>query len=800
MNAEPSAPTAEWTLDEAATLTAGADLWSTPALPGRGVPPVRMVDGPMGVASPHIDERDVSLLMPCGTALAASWDTDLARRVGEVLAGECHRRGVQALLGPNLNLPRSPLAGRAFETYSEDPFLTGAIGAAWISGLQAHGVSAVAKHVVGNDSETQRHTMNSVMDGRTLREVYLRPFEMAAGAGVWAMMMAYNRCNGVTCSEQAHVMGILRGDFGWDGVLMSDWFGTHDGARSLNAGLDLEMPGPPRQMGPRVAELVAQGQVPGERVAEAARRVAGWARQVDRSPGRVEVEAHAVLTEAAAAGFVLLRNEGAVLPLRADRSLAVIGPNASVPCYQGATFARIALAEDVPTPLEALRRQFAEVTYEVGVPPEYRLPPLPALPITADGGERGLTVEYVPDTDPGGSPSFSEVRRTSTLVWFSDMPGGLSTQRPGTVRARTRLRPERSGVYRLFYGGTGDVTFLVDGVERGRRPSPVVSGDVMGHLLRGESDYVDLELTAGEEVRLEFVMTFGPARAQGLWYGARPPGVPDLLSRAEEVAARSEQVVLVVGETADSGVESRDRTTTRLPGAQLELIRRVCAANPRTVVVVNAAHAVDTSWAAQAAAVLHVWFPGQGFGAALAEVLAGLREPGGRLPVTFARQEADYPAFDLTPDAQGDLHYGEGVLIGSRSFAARGITPAFSLGHGLGYAEFEYGEVTMQPQPDGEVLVVVQVANTSGRAGKEVVQVYLEQPEFEGVPAHPELAAFAATVVPAGETRAVTLTIPTRAFRRWSEAGGRWATPPGTRTVKVGRSLGDIRWTGPLTL
>lgn len=797
MTAEPPVTPAPWTLEAAAPLTAGADLWSTAARPERGVSPVRMVDGPMGVASPHIDERDVSLLMPCGTALAASWDVDLARRVGEVVAGECQHHGVQAILGPNLNLPRSPLAGRAFETYSEDPFLTGTIGAAWISGVQSRGVSAVAKHVVGNDSETQRHSMNSVMDERTLREVYLKPFELAAEAGVWAMMMAYNRCNGVTCSEQAHVMSILRRDFGWNGVLMSDWFGVQDGARSLNAGLDLEMPGPPRQMGPKAADLVAQGQVPEERVVEAARRVAAWAGQVERSPQGTEGDPQAVLTEAAAAGFVLLKNEGAVLPLSADRPLAVIGPNASVPCYQGATFARIALAEDVLTPLEALRRQFGEVTHEVGVLPEYRLPPLSALPITADSGDRGLTVEYAPG--PGSAPSFQEVRRTSTLVWFGDMPGGLSTGRPGSVRARTRLRPERSGVYRLFYGGTGDVTFLVNGVERGRRPSPVVSGDVMGHLLRGESDHLDLALTAGEDVHLEYVMTFAPARAQGLWYGAQPPEVPDLLARAEALAARSEQVVLVVGETADSGVESRDRTTTRLPGAQLDLIRRVCAVNPRTVVVVNAAHAVDTEWATEAAAVLQVWFPGQGFGAALAEVLTGLREPGGRLPVTFAQREEDYPAFDLTPDTSGDLRYEEGVLIGYRAFAARGVAPAFALGHGLGYAEFEYGGVGVEPQPDGNIRVAVQVTNTSGRAGKEVVQVYLEQPEFGGVPAHPELAAFAAPVVPAGETRTVHLTVPARAFRRWSEAEGGWVMPPGTWTLNVGRSLQDLRWTGQVT-
>ena len=302
-------------LEEQARLTAGAAMWSTPALPDAGVPALSLADGPMGVASQSVDERDVSLLMPCGTALAASWDTELAREVGGVVASECRRRQVQAILGPNLNLPRSPLAGRAFETYSEEPLLSAVIGAAWIAGVQGGGVSAVAKHLVANDSETQRHSMNSVVDQRTLREVYLRPFEYAARAGVGGMLLAYNSLNGTPCVEHAALMDIVRTDWTWSGVLMSDWFGTRDGARSLNAGLDLEMPGPARQMGEGAAALVEEGKVPASRVAAAAEHVRAWAQHWASTPAGPSPDSQDVLVRAAAAGFVLLNTNG-VLPLR----------------------------------------------------------------------------------------------------------------------------------------------------------------------------------------------------------------------------------------------------------------------------------------------------------------------------------------------------------------------------------------------------------------------------------------------------------------------------------------------------
>ncbi|WP_229487498.1 glycoside hydrolase family 3 protein [Pseudoduganella lutea] len=333
--------TRELSVAEMATLTAGATMWTTPAIPDAGIPSLSMADGPMGVAGARIDERDISLLTPAPIALGASWDPELVRRVGRLVGGEAIRRGVDLMLAPNLNMARSPLAGRAFEYFSEDPVLTGTLGAAWVQGCQSVGTGAVAKHLVCNDSETARDVMNAVVDERTLREVYLLPFEMAAQAGCAGMLTAYNRINGQWCAEAGPVIrDIVKEEWRFPGVFMSDWFGTHSTVGSLNGGLDLEMPGPARFLGARSAGAVAEGQVPLARLQDAAQRVATAAQRFGAGKGQPVDDAAAtdLLVEAAAAGFTLVRNEGGLLPLDPARQqrIAVIGPNASAPCFQGA--------------------------------------------------------------------------------------------------------------------------------------------------------------------------------------------------------------------------------------------------------------------------------------------------------------------------------------------------------------------------------------------------------------------------------------------------------------------------------
>jgi len=773
-------------LAEACALTAGATMWSSVAVSEAGIPAFTMADGPMGIASGKVDERDVSLLTPCPTSLGASWDVDLARRVGTIVGAEAAARGIDAVLAPNINLARSPLAGRAFEYFSEDPLLAGLMGAGWITGLQSTGTGAIAKHIVCNDSETERDRVDIVVDERTLREVYLLPFELAADAGCAGMLAAYNKVNGAWCSEQGHILtDIVKREWGFAGCIMSDWFGTHSGADAVNAGLDLEMPGPARFMGAKLREAVEHGLVARARIDDAAARVATTARQVTgpKAPPIAPAEARAVLEEAAAAGMVLLRNEANILPLvpGGHRRIAVIGPNAAAPCYQGGTFAKIAVTPEAATPIEALRARYGahcEVTFEPGVDPQPRLPTMLARPARnlGDGGSHGMTLDYFASTDCSGDPLSSETRDANSLVWFVGVHDQGRFDRPGSIRASGRFTPEATGVHRLYLGATGVARMLIDGREVLKAGRELPASDVMGVLKRGDADVVELALEAGREVLVTVEFSYTGARAQGLWYGIRAPdSAESMLARAVAAARAADAVVLIVGETSDSSVESKDRPDTRLPAEQLRLIAEVTAANPRTIAVVNVGHAFDAEWGEAGAALLVAWYPGQEFGPALASVLAGDREPGGRIPVSIARAEADYCGYALTPADDGRLAYAEGTRFGYRGLIANGTSARHPLGSGFGYARFAWSDVGW----DGGA-VAVTVSNISERAGAEVVQLYRDTPECT-------LVGFAKATLAPGEARRIWIVPEPKAMRHWQ---GGWQ-PLGDLPLRLARHAED---------
>ncbi|WP_075791738.1 beta-glucosidase [Massilia putida] len=782
----------ELTVDEMATLTAGASMWATAAIPHAGIPSLAMADGPMGVAGPRVDERDVSLLTPAPVALGASWDKELVRKIGRLVGGEAIRRKVDLMLAPNLNLARSPLAGRAFEYFSEDPLLCGVLGAAWIQGCQSVGTGAVAKHLVCNDSETARDSMNAVVDARTLREVYLQPFEMAAKAGCAGMLTAYNKVNGAWCAEAGQIVrDVAKAEWKFDGVFMSDWFGTHSTRGSLNGGLDLEMPSPARFLGAKSAAAVAEGQVDAARLRDAAERVAATARRFGAGKGQPlpALEAGALLVEAAAAGFTLVRNEDAILPLDPARfpRIAVIGPNASAPCFQGGTFAKIAVRPDALLPIDALRARLGDaiVDYEPGVDPQPRLPRMPARPARDldDGCTRGMTLDYFDNADCEGSPLLSETRDTNSLTWFHGVHAAGALQRAAATRASGVVTATADGPHRFYVGGTGALRLVVGDMEVFRRDEQLAPGDVMGRLKSGDADCVTVDLRAGQEVDVVVELRYTAARCQGLWYGVRGPDSNEaMMARAVAAARAADAVVLVVGETSDASVESRDRIDTRLPVEQLALIDRVCAANANTVIVTNVGHAFDTRWETQAKAVLHCWYPGEEFGRALAHVLAGDREPGGRMPVTIACTDTDYPALSLQPDVNGDLRYDEGTRIGYRGLAARGVAPRQAFGAGFGYTTFALSGAAVEPDGADGWTVTVTVRNTGTRTGAEVAQVYRTVPELT-------LVGFDKVTLAPGEARTLRVAIDRRRLQVWE---GGWTDLPGTVDLLVGRSSADL--------
>ena len=809
-------------IEEKAGLTGGVDAWHASGAPSLGLEAMITLDGPNGVRGMTFPAGSSATCTPCGTALGATWDVDLVREVAARIGLEAKRAGVHYMLGPVINLVRSPLGGRDFEAYSEDPVLTAMLGAAYISGMQSAGVAATPKHYVANESEMKRTSVDCRVDERTLREVYLVPFEAAARVGAWSMMAAYNQVNGVHCVDHDHLVGgILRGEWRWDGVLMSDWHATDDTVAGAVAGLDLEMPGPPHFFGPPLAEAVRRGEV-SEAVLDAmARRVLLLAARVGAlasdgggtaapllDPAEPwflsDADASALVRRAAADAFVLLTNDG-TLPLdpKAVKRIAVVGPNAAKPCAQGGGAAHISAPPTV-TPLDGLRAALpgVEIVHEAGCRIDMFVPPLTVMDVRDLHGEPGLTIEFWRGQEPAGHPVATWHIDSSEIHLFGDLPEGLS-QDDFCVRLSGWLTPAETGAHEVALRGFGGRRLLVDGVVAADLWDAKPASDIPTALFEGRQDGGTFEFEAGERVLIEAELhstSHGPSQ---LAIGCHSPLPGDHLDRAVAAAAAADVAIVVVGNDEAWESEGRDRKTVSLPGRQNELVERVAAANPRTVVVVNAGCPMDLPWADRVAAVIYAWLPGQEFGNALADVLLGASEPGGRLPFTIAARESDYPAFSTVPDESGQLAYIEGINLGYRHFDASGIAPRFCFGHGLGYAriEFESLAVTADGLPDGDAASLrVQLRNAGSRAGKGVVQVYVADLE-SSVPRPPrELKGFAAVHLAPGETAVVTLALEDRDLAYWDDSGGGWRIEPGRFEIQVGASSRDIRLRGELEL
>jgi beta-glucosidase len=806
---------AELSIEDKARLTAGADMWTTHAEPRLALRALRFSDGPSGVRGSSGDERDTAWCVPCGAALAASWDTRLAGDIGGFIAREARRRAVDVVLGPVLNIPRSPLAGRNFECLSEDPLLAGSLGAAWIAGVQRHGVGACPKHFVANDAETSRTRVDCVLDERALHEVYLRAFELALEAHPWAIMTAYNRVNGTYASEHGDLLHrILRERWRSDALVISDWRGAHSTVQSALGGLDLEMPGPARVFGPFLAEAARGGTVPEGLLDDKLVRLRRLARRTSTSGLRPrddhrlpppathgQGEPPEPLTRAAASGFVLLKNDTGLLPLsRPPGVLAVLGPNAFEPCFQGWGSSLIAMGPTV-APLAAVagRLDGTRVLAEPGCSAPYALRGLDRLDVRTPDADRrpGLQVEYFHGSDAASIPVAREVRRTSWLLWGDELPGERPDG-PTFVRASTVLTPDRTGSYAFSVRGSGASRLMVDGDQIAALPALAGPEDPFAAWFVDALAEGAVQLTADRPVRIDIEMLCTPGNYHMLRFGCRPPVPADLLDRALAAAREADAVVLMVGTDQDIETESRDRATSSLPDGQDELVERVLDANASTAIVVNAGRAVDLPWAGRASTILYSWLPGHGFGPALAAVLAGDLEPGGRLPITIAASPDDYPAYGTVPDADGRLHYHDAHLVGYRGFDAAGIAPAFCFGHGLGYTDFAYERLTTSASHldrAASLTASVLVRNTGHRDGREIVQLYVSGPAH-GIPRAPrQLAAFAAVDVPAGEATTVELRLDRHRLAYWDPRERQWLVEPGEHRLHVGRSSRDVRLT-----
>ena len=797
-------------LEEQVSLLSGASFWLTAPVPRAGVPAVKVSDGPNGARGGGALVGGVSAAcFPAGVALAASWDTALVEEVGGALAEEAQSKGARVLLAPTVNLHRGPLNGRNFECYAEDPYLTACLGVAYIKGLQSRGVSATIKHFVGNESEFERMTISSEIPERALRELYLLPFEAAVWAGVWAVMCAYNKLGGTYASEHKRFLtDILRGEWGFDGVVMSDWFATHSTAPAINAGLDLEMPGPTRFRGEKLLEAVENGSADAKAVNRSAERLlkllgrVGAFETPDIPEERAEdrPEHRALIRRAGAEGAVLLKNdpvqENRVLPLDkyALQKVAIIGPNAKTAQIMGGGSAQVNAHYRV-SPYGGLRAQLGgvELGYELGCTNHKLLPLL-------DSYLRGtLITEYFNSPDLSGAVVYRTTNPSGQMMWLDAVGHGV--EEAFSVRFTGHLEVAEVGDYQFDLISAGLSRLLVDG-------EPVVDnwdaweqGDT--YFGAGSAQKIgQVQLEAGShEVRLEFAsratgeLGFSAVRA-----GMFKPLPEGAIDRAAALAADADIAIVCVGLNGEWETEGGDRSDMELVGQQNELVARVAAANPRTVVLLQTGSPVTMPWLAEVAATVQLWYPGQECGNAAADVLLGVVNPSGKLPQTFPARLADSPVMDghtsTYPGENGQVFYRESIFIGYRHFEREGVKPLFPFGYGLSYTSFSYGDPTLLADTvaaGGTLKVRVPVTNSGARAGAEVVQLYVRDPEASVARPEKELKGFVKVALEPGETKVAELSLNMRALAFFSEAQNAWVAEVGTFEVLVGSSSEDIR-------
>lgn len=800
---------AKLSLEEKVLLLTGHDFWATWPLDKIGLRRILVSDGPSGVRGEVWDERSPSLNLPSATALGSSWDAAIARRYGNVAAVEARRKGVDVVLGPTINLHRSPLGGRHFEAFSEDPVLTADLAAAYVEGLQENGVGATPKHYIANDFETDRFTVDVKVADRPLRELYLLAFEKAiTEAHAWLVMSSYNSVNGATVTENELLETPLNSEWGFDGVVISDWTAVRD-VNSARFSQDLVMPGPVGPWGDALVAAVRAGEVEESAVDRKVLRLLALAARVGALDGFDAVVPVPVVVEDGAAfartaeveGAVLVRNENAELPWNASSltSVAVIGHNARFARTQGGGSATV-LPEKVVTPLDGLRSALpdAAVSYSVGAVVQEGIAELPLDRITnPTTGESGAHVRFL---DASGASIFDEDRRATALVWFG---GDAPIAQASMLEFTTRYTPDATGEILLGFAGAGNGRVIVNG-ELLHEENVLTEGTDLGAaFLSPPSSSVAVPVVEGEpiDVTVEYDIAQGGALAGALsiTIGIEPDrsNPQQLIADAVEAARAADVAVVVVGTNSRVESEGYDRESLALPGRQDELVRAVAAVNPRTVVVVNSGSPVLLPWRDEVSAVLLSWFGGQEYGDAVADILLGLAEPGGRLPTTWPIEQVDVPVIDVTPQ-NGVVSYDEGIHIGYRAWLKAGTEPAYAFGHGLGYTTWSVDDLALDSSTiseGGTVSAAVQVTNTGSRRGKQVVQVYASRADSSIDRPVRWLVGFAAVRVEPGERASVTIPVSARAFADWGvNAQGEpgWHYELGAFELHAGTSVSDL--------
>jgi beta-glucosidase len=799
----------EMHLEEKVSLLAGADLWHTKSIPRVGIPSIKMTDGPIGARGAQGFSSPPAVCFPAPVAMAATWNRELIERVGRALAGEAKFKGAHILLAPMVNIPRSPLAGRNFECFSEDPFLTSCMAVAYIHGLQSEGIGACIKHFVCNEVEFNRYASSSEVDERTLREIYLLPFETAIReVQPWAVMSAYNKLNGVWCSENKRLLvDILKKEWGFDGIVISDWGGTY-GFGVMDGGLDLEMPGSGRWMGQNLLEEIERGEVNEEQIDDKVRRIlntinkTGAFEHADRQPERSydEPENRQLALEVAEESIVLLKNDG-ILPVNTEQiiSIAVIGENARWAQIMGGGSSAV-YPHEVVSPLKGIQERVGDqcdVHYAIGSVVHRSLPLLDVNWLReAENGQRGFETQLYDNSNLSGIPIVNTLIDRSQITWSDELlkdcnPFGFS------ARLTSVFTPPVTGNYQFSLTGNGLYSLSIDQKTiidnwAGRNfidQNPWAGKEQIGEIYLHKDNAYELEVNYAWE---------GDQLWRMLRIGCWQPASRDLIGEALHLASENEFVLLFAGLTNEWESEGHDREDMKLPGGQDELIRKVVSINPNTIVIINSGSPVEMPWIDRVPAVLQSWYGGQEAGRAIARIVFGDVNPSGKLPVTFPRRLCDNPAFLNFPGESGKVIYGERIFVGYRYYDKKEIPPLFPFGHGLSYTSFVYTNLVLDAAEytaQDQIVVSVEVQNAGSRSGKEIVQLYIRDIDPRLQRPEKELKDFHKVYLEPGETKRVIFSLDQRALAFYDPMQAGWVVEKGAYEVLIGSSSQDIRLT-----
>ena len=788
------------TLKEKISLLSGFNSWYTNKIEEKNVPSIKMSDGPNGVRGDSNSGKS-SACFPCAISIGSTWDLKLIKNIGIALGEEAMAKDVDVLLGPTINIHRHPLGGRHFESFSEDPFLTGKIAINYVQGVQSKNVAACLKHFVGNDTEYERHSISSNIDEQTLREIYLLPFEMGIKEGnAKVVMSAYNKLNNIFCSShQELLISILKEEWDFDGYVVSDWGAALETVENANGGLDLEMPGPSNVWGKALIEAVEAKKVSEELINDKVRRILSVAEfsnrfqkpEIKNEEAIDQPEHRVLLRKAAADGMVLLKNEG-LLPLKKNiKKLAVIGPNAKEAQIIGGGSASLRPHYQVH-PLEAVYERLGHETDILYAKGCHTYKYLPKINEKLMGDKNGFLVEYF-NGDKFDEGLILEERLIGSKFWVFEgfAKDVISKDRPNiSVKFSCEYTPDISGSHEFEIFGIGKCRLLIDGNELIDNWTSTEPGEAFFTFGSAAKKGV-MNFQKGETYKIEVQYHF-EGGFPAVYIGCQAPDEVDIFQEAIDAASNADEVLLIVGTNSDWETEGNDRADFNLPANQNKLIEAILEANQNTVIAINTGSPVQMPWAKKANAIVQTWFAGQEFGNALVDILSGQVNPSGKLPTTFPVKIEDTPAYKIYPGIDLQMNYDEKLLVGHRWYQRNSIEPLFCFGHGLSYTNFNYQNLEVATDGDFNVSCKFDVQNIGDIAGLETAQCYVSF--VAPLPHEPlmTLQGFVKEEIGVNEIKKLEIKLGPRNFSNWSVDTNTWQIRGGTYKILIGSSSEKI--------